>query len=368
MNCLNLTTNVTAPFLEGSAISANFALMKLFEKKIGRIIDMVFCVAFMPLILVLGPTNYWYTYWPSFAYLLTACLYGYYFAIRFLNVPKLFVERKYWAIAAIIAALIACNYLLTLYPLPEVRFNEPSLTLLYNNIRSSSQSMGVWLMFSIVMAYALSMSFIRELYQQLLLKREFELRKNTAELAVYKAQINPHFLFNTLNSLYSMLIGTSERAENAFIKFIDLVKYTYTSVDNETVALRDEINYIRNYIDLQALRLNGHTKVEWHCEVDDEQQRIPPMIMITFLENVFKYGVSANRDCVISLRLTLREGQLEFRTVNDVIRHVDEFRTEAPVGIENCRARLNSLFPGRYRLTVDEKNGKFEVDLKINLT
>lgn len=341
--------------------------MKFFEKKIDRIIDWTFCLVYMPLLIVLSPAYYWLSDWPEFTWLLIACLYGDYFAIRLLHVPKLFVERKYWVIAVIIVVLIIGNYILTQYKLPEVTFNAESLTALYNQIRTYSQAIGTWLMFSLVMGYALSMSFIQELYQQLMLKKEFELQKNTAELAVYKAQINPHFLFNTLNSLYSMLIGTSERAEAAFVKFIELVKYTYTGVDRDTVALRDEIRYIRNYIDLQSLRLNGHTKVSFFCDVDDEEARIPPMVMMTFLENVFKYGVSTHRDCLIDIRLTLKEGLLEFRTENDIVKRVDEFRTEAPVGLENCRARLASLFGNASELKAEEQDGKFIVDLKIRV-
>ncbi len=230
--------------------------MNFLKRRIGYVIDMFFCLIFMPLLIVLSPAYRWLSEWPNFTYLLIGCLYADYFVVRIFRMPRLFVKRRYWAIALIMAVLIAGNYMLSRYRLPPVTFNAPSLTSLYNNIRDYNQAIGVWLMFSVVMGYALSMSFIHELYQQLIAKKEFELQKNRAELALYKAQINPHFLFNTLNSLYSLIIGTSDRAESAFVKFMDLVKYTYTSVDHETVALRDEIEYIRNYIDLQSLRLN----------------------------------------------------------------------------------------------------------------
>ncbi len=342
--------------------------MKFLKKKVDRIIDLTFCLVFMPLLIVLSPAYYWLSDWPGFTWLLIACLYGDYFAVRLLNIPKLFVERKYWLIGVILVVLVIGNYILTQYRLPEVTFNAESLTALYNQIRNYSKAIGVWMMFSLVMGYALSMSFIQELYRQLMIKKEVELQRNTAELAVYKAQINPHFLFNTLNSLYSMLIGTSERTETAFVKFIELVKYTYTGVDRDTVALGEEIRYIRNYIDLQSLRLNGHTKVKWSCDVDDESARIPPMIMITFLENVFKYGTSTHRDCLIDISLTPKEGLLEFHTENDILKRVEEFRTEAPVGLENCRVRLACLFPDACELKTVEKDGKFIVDLKIRLS
>lgn len=341
--------------------------MKLFEKNIGIIINLFFALVFMPLILVLGPTAHWLNYCPGFICALVAWLYASYFILRVINLPKLFMERKYPALAAIMIVLIGCSYLFTLYRLPEVTFNTTSLTLLYHEIQASSQSNIVWLTCSLVFGYAISMSFIQELYRQIIVRKDLEYQRNNAELALYKAQINPHFLFNTLNSIYSLILGTSDKAEDAFMKFIDLVRYTYTSVDNETVSASDEIKYIDNYIALQSLRLNSHTKVNWKYDIDDGQTSLPPMIMMTFLENVFKYGVSATQDCEISISLEIHDHQLHFATENSLMKHADKFRTDMPVGIDNCRARLNVLFPARHSLTAEENGGKFRVDLKIQL-
>ena len=98
-------------------------------------------------------------------------------------------------------------------------------------------------MVPLVFGYApIWMSFIAELYRQIIVRKDLEYQRNNAELALYKAQINPHFLFNTLNSIYSLILGTSDKAEDAFMKFIDLVRYTYTSVDNETVSATTKSN------------------------------------------------------------------------------------------------------------------------------
>ncbi|MCM1356238.1 MAG: sensor histidine kinase [Staphylococcus sp.] len=341
--------------------------MKILEKKIGLVINLIFCLVFMPLILVLAPVTSWLRYYPEFTYLMIGWLYAAYFIVRFLNLPKLFIEKKYLALTAVISSYIICTYLLTLYPIPEVTFNANALTELYHDIQTRSLTNIVWLTSSLVIGYALSMSFIQELYHQLILKREFEFQKNNAELAVYKAQINPHFLFNTLNSIYSLIIGTSDKAEDAFIKFIDIVKYTYTSVDTEKVPLKEEIKYITNYIDLQSMRLNDHTTVRWSHEVDDDTAMIPPMIMITFLENVFKYGTSSHTDCTIDISLTLNGGILGFHTRNRIMKRAEAVRQSPPVGLTNCRARLNSLFPATHSLDVTEKDDEFIVDLKIQL-
>ena len=129
--------------------------MKFFEKKINRLIDLIFCLVFMPVVIVLSPAYYWLSDWPQFTWLLIACLYADYFAVRLLRIPKLFVERKYWQIAAILIVLVIGNYFLTQYRLPEVTFNAESLTALYNQIRNYSQAIGVWLMFSLCALHVL---------------------------------------------------------------------------------------------------------------------------------------------------------------------------------------------------------------------
>ena len=222
-------------------------------------------------------------------------------------------------------------------------------------------------MFSLVIGYALTISFFKELYAQLLLKKKIEAERDKAELAVFKAQISPHFMFNTLNSLYSLVIGTSEKAENAFIKFTELLKYTYITIEKDLVTLADEIAYIQNYIDLQQIRLNSHTEIDWRYDIDNDMIKVPPMLMLTFVENAFKYGSSTCRDCVIRIYLSVRDGVIRFETWNRIMKHADEFRKDMPVGIENCKSRLMSLYPDCHSLNTAEEDGAFRVSLKIEV-
>lgn len=90
--------------------------------------------------------------------------------------------------------------------------------------------------------------------------------------------------------------------------------------------------------------MNAHTSIDWNYEVDNELIKVPPMLMLTFVENAFKYGSSTSRDCIIKIRLTVADGTLNFETGNNIMKHADEFRKDMPVGIENCKSRLASLF------------------------
>lgn len=341
--------------------------MKSLEHRTGLIFDLFFCIIFMPLLAVFGPERYWWGSFPVFAAIATAYLYATYFVTKYLHLPKLILSRSYYKIAVITLIFLVLTYLLTLYPLPEVDFVIPSMSEYQTRVRNYNVAISLWFMFTVVLCYSLTVSFVKELYERLLLQNIAENQRNKAQLAVFKAQISPHFLFNTLNSLYSLVIGTSQKAEDAFIKFTEILKYSYTTIDNEYVALSEEIAYIQNYIDLQLIRLDTHTKVEWNYSVDDDTRLIPPMIFLTFVENAFKYGTSTSRDCTIDINLELKDGLLRFETENMVLRHRDEFRQAVPVGLENCRSRLSALFPQKHQLLTTEKDSVFKVTLKIDL-
>lgn len=250
--------------------------MKSLEYKTDLIFDLFFCIIIMPLLIILGPAQYWWRTSPVFTCLAISYLYGCYFATKAMSLPRLVLSKSYYRIISITVLLLILTYLLTLYPLPEMDFVIPSMSEYQTRVRNYNITITVWLLFSVVICYSLTVSFIKELYHRQLLQSIVENQRNKAELALFKAQINPHFLFNTLNSLYSLVIGTSQKAEDAFIKFTELLKYTYVTAGKDWVTIADEIDYINNYIDLELIRLDNHTKVIRDCSVDDDQARIPP--------------------------------------------------------------------------------------------
>lgn len=341
--------------------------MKTIENKTSLLLDLFFCVVLLPVLIILGPARHWFGQWPVFFLVACVFLYGCYFTLLRANVPGLLIQRKYGNIAGVVGSLVLLNWLLSLYPLPDMEFVTPAMSEYQTQVRNFGVSVTLWLMFSLVTGYGLTISFVKELYRQLLLTKKIEAQRRKAELAVFKAQISPHFLFNTLNSIYSLVIGTSEKAENAFIKFTDILKYTYVTIEKEAVTLAEEIAYIESYIDLQQIRLNTHTSIDWTYDVDDDSLNVPPMLMLTFVENAFKYGASTSTDCKIYISLRVKDGVLSFHTSNRIMKHADEFRVDVPVGIDNCRSRLENLFPGRHTLEVGEKDGIYEVDLTIQL-
>lgn len=340
--------------------------MKAFVTKTSHVLDRVFYLVFMPLLVLLGPAHYWIVEWPLFFVLDCMFLYGCYIYIRHAGFAAMFINHRYRRMIIIVLTMTVLNCALTFYPHPRMDFVTPSMSEYQTSVRDYSVSLSLWLMYFAVLCYAFTISFVTELYNQLLLRKDIESQRDKAELAMFKAQISPHFLFNTLNSLYSLVIGTSRQAEDAFVKFTELLRYTYVTTRSETVTLGDEITYIQNYIDLQRIRLDRHTTVDWTHHVDDPLAKVPPMIFLTLVENAFKYGTSTVADCHIGISLECRGRQLRFMTSNAIMKHPDEFRTEVPVGMVNCRARLKGLFGDRACLSTSEKEGVYFVELTID--
>ncbi len=328
--------------------------------KISLCIDLLFCLVIMPLVIMLVPVERWFVHNTVFLVTLVAYLYALYFTYRRVKLPSLFMHRKFVQIILLMVVLVGVTVLLTDFPFPQEDLPEQILS-----ARKYLRAQTVWFFFLVVTGFSLSIELIFELFRQILSRQEVEVEKNKAELALYKAQINPHFLFNTLNSLYGLVLTQSDKAESAFIMFSNILKYMYAQADSDTIPVGSELDYIHQYVDLQSLRLNRHTQVVLETQTDDEQILIPPMVLITFVENVFKYGTSSDKDCIIVIRIQVKEGQLSFETENSVM-HEKQDDTPA-IGIENCRRRLELLYPGRFTLQTRREGLLFKTKLTIQL-
>lgn len=188
-----------------------------------------------------------------------------------------------------------------------------------------------------------------------------------SEVSYLKAQINPHFLFNTLNSLYALSLIKSDDAPNAILKLSSIMRYVVTESSNEKVLLKDEINYISDYIDLQKLRLTSNTMIDYKIHGSIENQKIAPLLFIPIVENCFKYGVSQNEQSVIKIDIRINQKQILLETANiKVAKNITELeRTET--GIINTQKRLDILYLNNYSLDIQNTATAYKIRLKINL-
>ncbi|CUP73057.1 Predicted signal transduction protein with a C-terminal ATPase domain [Parabacteroides distasonis] len=182
-------------------------------------IDLLFCLVIMPPIIMLVPVDKWMVHHSAFMLTLITYLYGLYFVYRKTKLPLLFMQRKFGRILLMIALLVGVTFLLTHFPyLAEPENIDPFLLKTWRHLRSQM----VWFFFLIVTGFSLSIELIFELFHQVLSRQETEAEKNKAQLALYKAQINPHFLFNTLNTLYRT--GTHPVGQDR-IRFCEVLRY-----------------------------------------------------------------------------------------------------------------------------------------------
>lgn len=191
--------------------------------------------------------------------------------------------------------------------------------------------------------------------------------KLNAELLYLKAQINPHFLFNTLNSIYSLAIQKSNDTPNAVVKLSGMMRYVLTESQNEFVSLHKEINYISNYIELQKLRLDKTVKLHYLVNGSIKNQTIAPLVLMPFIENAFKYGVNPEENSDISIEIGIYEAAINLSVKNNMVYVKDDPYNKSGLGIENTRHRLRILYPDKHYLIIEDNEVTFNVSLSIKI-
>lgn len=332
------------------------------EKKILLYMDLAYCFLILPLILVLIPTNKFIENDPYFFLILLIYMVTLYYINRRFNIPALIIKKEFLKAGVVFLSTIIIAWAFTKVPILDLRHADfASIPDPVDLLRALT----VWFLYFINMSFGLMTSLVVELFRQIISRQEIESERNKAEIALYKSQINPHFMFNTLNTLYGLFITQSEKTEEVFIKFTDIIKYMYSNAEKEKIPIIDEVTYIREYIDIQSLRLGTSTSIDFSCEIDEHSLLIPPMILITFVENAFKYGISSTKDSIIHISILLKDNLLIFKTSN-VIFNNRNYKSDG-IGIENCRKRLNLLYSDRYTLDCGAEGDIFNTKLTIEL-
>jgi LytS/YehU family sensor histidine kinase len=199
-------------------------------------------------------------------------------------------------------------------------------------------------------------------------KKQLENEKLHAELNYLKAQINPHFLFNTLHNLNYLVYAKSDRAIEVIIKLSNMMRYMIYDANKEKVMLRREIDYINDYIDLERIRLNYPFTVNQYIKGDVSAVMISPLIMLTFMENAFKHGVSDQQlDCYIDIDLTVDDRQLIYKVTNRKIGAHIQSNLKSGFGLHNVTKRLQLIYPDRHQLVISDDKDLYSISLTIKL-
>lgn len=338
-------------------------------------IDLFFCIILLPAMMMMLPVEKWLESNPLFVITLIVWLYAVYFCIKEISVPMALKDRKHLMIAiAVLLSTIFITWLITQYQMDfPFRGHKPKMEKIIrktmNITRIKQHQQATWFMYLVTVCFSIAVGLLTELYRQIMARQASEYEKKKAELALYKAQINPHFLFNTLNLLYGLMIANSKKAESAFMQFIGLMKYMYSKAAQDFVNIEEEVDYIKQYIELQKNRIDEkRTNISFTYSVSEstEDIRIAPMILITFIENALKYGVSSHYESNIKIDIKIKNGELSLFTENDIVSPRVKGK-EAGIGISNCRKRLELLYPKRHNLDISVSDNIYRVNLNIKL-
>lgn len=194
---------------------------------------------------------------------------------------------------------------------------------------------------------------------------EIENERLRTELSMLLAQINPHFLFNSLNTVYSLSIKKSDAAPEAVLKLSHLFRYVIEDGSNATVNLEQEINYLHNYIDMQKLRVTPNTAIRFDITGNPSGVNVAPLLYLPLVENAFKYGISNSEPSAINIKLDCSPEKVVFKISNRKFETTGKRSTG--IGLNNVRRRLQLLYPENHSLEINETIDLYSVTLTINL-
>jgi two-component system, LytTR family, sensor kinase len=215
-------------------------------------------------------------------------------------------------------------------------------------------------------AYAILIKFAIDWFDSQKLKAEMVNQSQTSELALLRSQVNPHFLFNTLNNIYSLVCKKSPDAPEAIMRLSSIMRYMLYDANTDVVFLEKEIEYLESFIELQKLRIRNTDFVELRIEGDVGNKTIAPMLLIPFVENAFKHGSKTGALPGIRIHLAVTAHQILFEVENHMKKNVLGSKdTIGGIGLQNIRRRLELLYPGKYALETRQEDTLYRIKLLI---
>ena len=269
-------------------------------------------------------------------------------------VPLFYFRRRlWWFICLNILLVLACNY----------RFLTTDILTMPDYYQTGYSSFMMISLLINVMAIAFALSIRYMMRQQERKQKEVE-----AELAWLKNQINPHFLFNTLNNISCLAQIDGDETQEAIMQLSDLLRYAMYETNKPKVRLDGEVEFMRNYINLMKLRCNEMTEVNAQFKIHNAQLEVAPLLFISLVENAFKHGMNSNAPAMIDIRLEQQDDTLVFTCGNTNNPKPTKDRSGSGIGIENTRRRLDLLYPGCYtwEQTITPEN-IYHVNISIRL-
>ena len=294
-------------------------------------------------------------------------------------VPKFFLEEKKLAYVLILFGLIVATYLITDFveetliynPVEESKFLEAmkNASGKNGNFRPPMKAFGLFnhILSSVLLSgFTIGLGVMDKLKQNEKKQKEMEKEKLHSELAFLKNQVSPHFFFNTLNNIYSLIGIDGPTAQESVLKLSKMMRYLLYESENGETLMSHEIDFMNNYIDLMRLRLSSRVDLQIDFPRNFSNFTIPPLLFIPFIENAFKHGVGQRDASFIKILMIIDNDRILFNAENSICKNVQVGENKhGGIGLENVKKRLGLLFPGKYELNIDHGETIYKVRLTI---
>ncbi|MDB4923042.1 sensor histidine kinase [Mucilaginibacter sp.] len=291
------------------------------------------------------------------------CFYGAYLLVA----PQIMVKKSY--IKAILLAFLTLLFIVGFRYVIEFHFFLPVLG--FDNYNDDHWTVTHYITniffyyFPSYFVYGLMYFFVEGWYKTRHRQQEFEKEKAAAELTFLRSQLNPHFLFNSINDIYSLTYQQSEHAPAALLKLSEILRYMLREGREDTMPIQSEIKYLENVIELQRISTKGAACINFNIEGYIGSQKIATLLLIAFVENAFKHGVLSDPGQPVEIKLLATNEEIHF-TVHNKKNRGQKDKT-AGIGLNNVRRRLALIYPGRHNLTIDDQPEFYTVNLKLQL-
>lgn len=283
---------------------------------------------------------------------------------NYLLIPRLLYKKRYLAFAACFVLMIVASSFLKMNILGRV-MHAPALINLSGSWKTRIYDNVIPHFFLVTAGAAIQLMIDYFRLQQRMAETAKE--KAEAELNFLKSQINPHFLFNSINSVYFLIDKQNQEARESLHKFSDMLRYQLYEVNGSRIAIEKEIRYLKDYVHLQKLRKDEQYEVSFYYSPEVKGFAIEPLLLIPFVENAFKHvSAHAGKHNYIRINLACRDGRFVFSAENskEPKPAVDAY---SGIGLKNVKRRLELLYPGRYELTIEDNPGSYKAELVLLL-
>ncbi|AWW29097.1 histidine kinase [Echinicola strongylocentroti] len=351
------------------------------HKNISILIHILAWILIGAVLFLLGPLS-WSTTLPAEFWYRQLTLMGLLVALFYTNkdifVPKLLFRGKTWlflllTLSICFGLMFLMEYFENLIHLPELMHKafHPEGD---KPFKPKDDYIDLFMLLVLLLASGISTSVatVQKWQADEALRRQLDQQRISSELSYLKAQINPHFFFNTLNNIYSLTSIDVESARIALHKLSRMMRYVLYETEKDQTLLSKEIGFIKDFIELMKLRISDKVTIELDITEHFEDRVVAPMLLLPFVENCFKHGVSSRQPSTISIKIHTQDNALTLETSNKIVPQnpTSPESKQQGIGLTNTKRRLSLLYHHKHELVIDDENpeNEYRVALKINLS